>query len=282
MRYRMNNAKQTQPKPGSYEMVTPIPKPDANQIERLVAEYFDSEAAHYDEFDEEVPRRKLITARVNQIIADDLSTNDIVPQSILSVACGTGRRELEIRQLSGLDYKITGTDISPQMCNEATGNGLEVVCGQWPSVASLLPQSEFNNVLFLYTMGLLPSRERRVNALSGFNRELKHHGTLYFDVESLNDKYDWGSKAKERYAGEDLGSHGYEIGDVFYKKVGGEHLSFFHYCSEAELIQLLGQAGFETGRVWYIGYFHRSGEIVDSEREGSLLIKARKTKESSN
>ena len=42
-----------------------------------------------------------------------------------------------------------------------------------------------------------------------------------------------------------LQNHGYEKGDVFYRRIGAPTISYFHYFEEPELMHLLDSVGFK-------------------------------------
>ena len=71
-----------------------------------------------------------------------------------------------------------------------------------------------------------------------------------------------------------LGKHGYEKGDVFYRKRGFDELAFLHYFEFNEIKSLLADTGFSIEWVKNLGYSKNPGKIVGSEKEGNFLIKA--------
>ena len=75
-----------------------------------------------------------------------------------------------------------------------------------------------------------------------------------------------------------MGKHGYEKGDVFYKKREFSELAFLHYFEFNEIKSLLKHTGFRIEWIKNIGYSKNPGQIVDSEREGNFIIKAIKIK----
>ena len=56
----------------THEMVWLKAKPSPDQITAMVNRYFESEAAHYDEFDHQSEKREKYTQTVNRCVAEDL------------------------------------------------------------------------------------------------------------------------------------------------------------------------------------------------------------------
>jgi hypothetical protein len=133
-------------------------------------------------------------------------------------------------------------------------------------------------LLFLYAFGHIADRKNRVKSLKKINSYLKNGSPFYLDLFSLNNNNEWGPLTLNAFEENNLGKHGYEKGDVFYKKRGFIELAFLHYFEFNEIKTLLADAGFRIEWVKNIGYSKNPGQIVSSEREGNFLIKAIKTK----
>src|SRR5262245_48471329 len=114
----------------THEIVILDRKPDNAVIRRMVREYFESEAASYDRFNESKSRRRRFIARVNDLIAGDLKARGPI-DTLLSVACGTGHRENEIRIASGLHFAVVGVDVSAAMCAQARRSGTVTIESEW-------------------------------------------------------------------------------------------------------------------------------------------------------
>ena len=96
----------------------------------------------------------------------------------------------------------------------------------------------------------------------------------------MNNINEWGPLTIKVFEENNLEKHGYERGDVFYKKRGFNELAFLHYFEFNEINTLLEDTGFEIEWVKNIGYSKNPGQIVDSESEGNYLVKAIKTRSS--
>ena len=64
------------------------------------------------------------------------------------------------------------------------------------------------------------------------------------DVFNLENPNEWGPEALNLFEELELGNEGYERGDLFYKRHGGETVAFLHYCSKQGIIDLLESCGF--------------------------------------
>ena len=105
-------------------------------------------------------------------------------------------------------------------------------------------------------------------------RSLKPGGAVYLDVFNVEDENEWGPRALATFDELHLDESGYERGDVFYQKVGGKAISFLHYFTEDALKQMAEQSGLKVAWIKHIGYVHRSGEELNDDTHGSLLLKA--------
>jgi ubiquinone/menaquinone biosynthesis C-methylase UbiE len=255
----------------THEIVVLKPKPSSDKIREMVSNYFDQEAAGYDQFNETIEKRKLFTLSVDQIIAADLKQR---PTSrILSIGAGTGKRELRIRELSKLDFAITATDISANMCAIMAQRGIQTFCGAWECIE--MPdekQESFDAVFLLHCFGLIASAHDRLTALTKAQRCLRQGGALYVDVLNLDDRDEWGAEIRQVFAQHDLGQDGYQMGDVTYRRVDGEAISFCHYFDRKEMIQLLQKAGLEPTKIHNVGYAAEHGKILDTEDRGSMVF----------
>lgn len=261
------------PKARSHRIYPIIPKPSSEAISGLLGEYYREQAFNYDSFDLKHDSRRRYTERINTMIASELKKEKVTGK-VLDLACGTGRRALSIKNQSELHYELLGIDLSPEMCQVARGRGVNAQSGNWLDVE--IPENEVDVITFLYAYGHIPSQEERKQALEKIHRTLKPGGLFFFDVFNVNDKNEWGPQAVKAYEEHGLSEFGYERGDVFYQKVGGEQVAFLHYCEEDSLVAFLDSIGFESVTVKHIGYVKMSGEILESKDEGSLFIIARK------
>lgn len=255
----------------SHRIFPILPKPDADTIYNMIAGYYNEQAKEYDFFDTTHKSRNAYTSSLNTIIANDYrQRNDLSCE--LALACGTGRRVIDIREEAGKDYHIVGVDLSKEMCDIARENGVEAYNQKW--LKCELPEKEYDTASFLYAFGHICTKQERIEALKKVHEYLKTGGTFYFDVFNVNDTYEWGPKAVEAYNELQLDKMGYERGDVFYKKSGGREVAYLHYFEEDEIKTLLEQCGFAIEWVKHIGYTHNSGEELNNANSGALFIKA--------
>ncbi|MBL4651720.1 MAG: methyltransferase domain-containing protein [Flavobacteriales bacterium] len=256
----------------SHRIYSIVPKPDRNFISGNISAYYSEQAHEYDFFDLEHESRKTYIDKINELIAYHFKKDGI--KSILTLACGTGRRALEIKEMSGLNYKTKGVDISVEMAAIANERGLNVIRSSW--IDANLNNDKFDAVTFLYAFGHIPSREERQASLQKIAHHLNDNGSLYLDVFNVNDKNEWGPSAVKAYEKGRYANFGYEKGDVFYKKVTGNEIAFLHYFDENQLVEDLKKAGFSISFVEHIGYVKKSGQILTASDEGALFIKATK------
>jgi ubiquinone/menaquinone biosynthesis C-methylase UbiE len=250
-----------------------IPKPDGDWIRNMISDYYNEQSKEYDNFDLLHESRRKYTRRVNQVIADILGEKGKLKE-VLAIACGTGRRAIKIRELCCRDYAITCVDLSEEMCCQAEERGVATRVGAWLDVK--VPDETYDAVTFLYAFGHIPSREERKASLEKIFRKMNSGGVLFLDAFNANDRNEWGPRAIQKYEKLRLANYGYEKGDVFYKKLGGEAIAFLHYFEEEDLRMLVEEAGFRIREVKHIGYVYRSGEILDRVDEGALLLIAEK------
>jgi ubiquinone/menaquinone biosynthesis C-methylase UbiE len=248
-----------------------IPKPEPGFIKSALANYYSEQAHQYDFFDLKHESRLAYTRKINELIAEDFRVNHPTTKKLLALAVGTGRRAMDIREMSGLNYGISGVDLSEEMCTIASSRGIEMHHGDCLSVD--LGQETFDAACFLYAFGHICRRSNRIQALQNVAKHLQPGAPLYFDVFNLEDKNEWGPSAMQYFEQQDLEVFGYDPGDVFYKKVGGEAVAFLHYFRSAEIEDLVKEAGLQTVWIKHIGYAHRSGQLLETDNEGSLFVK---------
>lgn len=248
-----------------------LPKPAAEDIYQMLGEYYDEQAHEYDFFDTNHASRSAYNNCLNAIIAQEY-TERVQMQNQLALACGTGRRALEIQELTNRQYHIVGVDLSSEMCDLATQNGIEAYNSRW--LECELPYDGFDSITFLYAFGHICSHQERKEALQKIYKYLNVGGAFYFDVFNVVDEYEWGPKAVQVYNQMQLERMGYERGDVFYKKNGGKKVAYLHYFDETDLRQLLIECGFEIEWIKYVGYTHLSGQVVANPHLGTMFIKA--------
>ncbi|MEO1382298.1 MAG: methyltransferase domain-containing protein [Bacteroidota bacterium] len=251
-----------------------IPKPNPQKIGEMVSAYYCEQAAEYDRLDYERPQRLAYTDTINSLIADHLQTKTDI-RSMLHVACGTGRRALDIRQQSKKSYHITGVDISAKMCEVASEKEIELINEDWVEV-KLNPTTKFDAATWLYAFGHLSGPEVRLAAL----RKLYHHmypgGYLYMDVFNVHNRFEWGPFALQTFNHMRLDRYGYESGDVFYRRANGKEIAYLHYFEWEEIKSLLEEAQFEIQSIQNIGYAKNSGQIVEDPNEGFFFIVAKR------
>lgn len=265
------NAFTYEPPHRSHKIVLVKPKPDPDTIAEFLADYYDEQAHEYDDFDLMDPTRRPYTKTIDRLVAEGLKKHPI--KSMLAIAVGTGRRAIDIREQSGLDYGITGIDMSNEMCGLAAQKGIRTHHGTWMGV-DMDADAQFDVATFLYAFGHIPTDELRRSTLRKLHQHLKPGARFYFDAFNVEDESEWGPKALAAYQNERMDKFGYEPGDVFYQKTGGAAIAFLHYFSEGKLRELLKDCGFSIASVRYVGYVRRSGEIVESPKEGFFFVEA--------
>ncbi|MGB0431425.1 MAG: methyltransferase domain-containing protein [Bacteroidia bacterium] len=258
----------------SHVISSVIPKPDSKRINQMNSEYFCEHADKYDQGDEIHQNRKKYTEAIDNQIAKDFAELNTVKKH-LDIAIGTGRRALSIREKSGLDYDIVGVDISPEMCKIANSRGIETHNIDW--VNDQIPFDDvFDSVTFLYAFGHLACKVCREVTLQKINKCLHKGGAFYFDLFSLENEKEWGPQAKKAFENKNLAEFGYELGDVFYRKLEYKKIAFVHYFSVPEIKDLLNKTGFKLEWIHNIGYATNAGQIVHSGKEGNYFVKATK------
>ena len=248
-----------------------FPKPDSDRINAMNSRYFSEQAQKYDFSDFNQPSRKAYINKVDQLIASDMSGIKISKH--LDIAVGTGRRAIHIKELSGLRYEIVGVEISEEMCKIANSRGLRTYHQDWANDDAHIGEM-FDSATFLYAFGHIANRNKRLKSLKKIHSYLKEGCPIYLDLFSLTNKNEWGPLAVKAFENNKLDKHGYERGDVFYKKRGFKELAFLHYFEMNEIEKLFKETGFEIKWIKYVGYSKNSGKLVNSEKEGNFLIKA--------
>ena len=102
---------------------------------------------------------------------------------------------------------------------------------------------------------------------------LRPGGRFYFDVFNVENPNEWGPEAVHLFEELELANEGYEKGDLFYKRHGGDTVAFLHYCSQNGIMDLVESCGFDVKEVHRIGYVEHSGmELSREEESGNLLL----------
>ena len=260
----------------SHRIVPIIPKPSCEVISGMLSGYYNEQAQYYDNFDTQHVSRLKYTKRLNCLIAEDIKDNYSRIENKLAIACGTGRRILEIKDQLGYHYNVVGVDISSDMCKIAEERGVNTIHDGWLE-AELPNDVLFDVATFLYAFGHITREDKRLRVIKKVLDYLKPGGIFYLDVFNLDDKTEWGPRALEYYTKGKLALSGYEAGDVFYKKLEGKEIAFLHYFSESEIKELLLESGFDKVEIIHIGYVHNPSEILKEKDRGALFIKARKS-----
>lgn len=250
-----------------------IPKPSESDILSALQGYYSEQAEAYDHLDKDSEKRSAYTDCINRLIAEDL--RELQPNSVLHIACGTGRRAEAIRSAAQLSYSMDGVDISLSMAEQAQERGVRTRIGHWNEMA--IEPNQYGAVTFLYAFGHIPNAEERKKSLLKVSESLDAGGRFYFDVFNVENSFEWGPEAVRLYEELGLDQEGYEKGDLFYKRHGGQTVAFLHYCAEKDIVQLVESCGLQVTAVHKIGYVRRPGECLDAaELEGNLLIVAEK------
>lgn len=259
-------------KKSSHAVSLVYPKPKPEIINQMIVEYYNEQAKNYDNFDTENITRDNYTKKVNHLIAKHLQKTQTI-ENVLDVACGTGRRALQIRSLSEKNYQISGVDISSEMCCEAEQKGIQCLTESWLNCEI---QENFDAITWLYAFGHIPSNERRIDSLKKVYMYLKKGGFFYFDLFNLNNENEWGPQAEKYFHENNLEKHAYDLGDVFYRLTIGKRVAFLHYFTEKEITALLVSIGFKIIKIHYIGYVKNPGELVQNKNSGNIFIIAQK------
>lgn len=244
-------------------------KPSDQKIYQMVQHHFDLEANDYDQFDANSEKRRLYTNGVNQLITDSLPT----AKDVLTIACGTGRRDLQIREQSGQNYNIHGIEISEEMSKISRNNGIQCHHANWIQFSPETFTRKFDAAFFLYAFGAIPNSKDRLIALKKVKSVLKDGTPLFVDVLNIEDENEWGPKIREAFKSGQLVQAGYEMGDILYSKIDDPRLAFWHHFSEMEIMDLLQQSGFKNIQTTFVGYGKNPGQVTD-KNSGAILLKA--------
>lgn len=248
-----------------------IPKPSAKKIKGMIRGYYGEQAKRYDQFDLQQKARRLYLDRIDMLIAHELSEKSEL-HNFLAIACGTGRRAINIRELTGRNYNIEGVDICGEMCKEARKRDMQARHGDWLEVD--FKKGTFEVITFLYSFGHIPTNEGRMSTLQKIYQKLAPGGILFFDLFNRKDQNEWGPNAVAIYEELELAEFGYDKGDVFYKRGNGNEIAFLHYFDEEQIRMLLEDVGFEVDYIKHIKYRLQEGETLSPDEEGVLFIKA--------
>jgi len=148
--------------------ITPvIPKPEKETIEKMLDAYYSEQARNYDSFDLNDASRRKYNDKINEIISEQIKEKGSITE-YLSIGCGTGRRPIQIKELSSREYSITGIDLSEEMCKVARERNIDALCGSWPT--NDLDERKFDLITFLYGFGHLSTEQNRKDSLeNNFN-----------------------------------------------------------------------------------------------------------------
>jgi ubiquinone/menaquinone biosynthesis C-methylase UbiE len=250
-----------------------IPKPDPGEITSMLSAYYDDQAKTYDYMDRAYESRNKYVNGINNRIADFLKKHQPEMESMLALACGTGRRAIEIRELSGMDYAITGLDVSSEMCEMAAARKIDIVHADWSQFNKSL-NDRFDAATILYAFGHVASRAERISILKRLKELLKPNAPLFLDLFNMEDVSEWGGTIETLHQDLHLGQFGYEPGDVFYSRNRNNKLAFLHYFKEEEVRELLNDAGYEVILLQYVGYALSPGETIRRD-SGNLFVVAK-------
>lgn len=246
-----------------------IPKPSPGDILHSISAYYSEQADIYDHLDDGSDKRKAYTSAINAIIAKDLSGQEA--DRVVHIACGTGRRAVDIQAASGLNYVMEGVDISASMLGQAKERGVVGRIGHWNDIH--MESNAYDAATFLYAFGHIPCEEDRRVSLEKVCRVLKPGGRFYFDVFNVENPHEWGPEATRVYDELHLESEGYERGDLFYKRHGGHTVTFLHYCAADRIRALVESCGMRVVDLHRIGYVQDAGALLaESQAGGNLLL----------
>jgi hypothetical protein len=97
---------------------------------------------------------------------------------------------------------------------------------------------------------------------------------FFADLFCLRNIFEWGGAIQKLHEKYSLEEQGYNSGDIFYKRYGGQYRAFLHYFTREEILALFQDAGFEFIEIQKIGYTNRSGQLHDTSDEGMYWVKA--------
>ncbi len=253
-----------------FSMLHLYPKPERQEIRDLTSKYFSDIANNYDQFDSEQKARSSYIKKINKLVSDSIEGN-ASELKVLSIGCGTGRRDIEIRDMTNIPYSLQGAELSQKMAEEAKRRGIDASVGPWMELE--FEERSIDFAYFLFGFGHLSDRELRIDFLKKVRSTLKKDGTFFMDVFNREDQYEWGPRAIRNFEVNKLKDHGFEKGDVFYSRNDVEVPVFLHYFSINELQVLLKEAGFSKVSFDFVGYRHNPGELVEQD-EGVIFVRA--------
>lgn len=253
----------------THEILLIKPKPSSSEISRLTADYFNAKGRTYDIFEKESDKRDLFTESVNRLIAADLLKRPQV-EKLLSIACGTGRREKEIECLIQRKLNFLGIEISASMASLAEERGLRCINADFVQLEEL--NKSFDAAFILSSFGHIPDFESRSLYLRKLHSLLIPGAVIYLDVLSLEDENEWGPQIIYLHEKENLGEQGFELGDVLYRKISEPEICFYHYFRLDELRELLSNSGFRICQEYFPGYGKDFGQLKHSAKEGAIFI----------
>jgi SAM-dependent methyltransferase len=248
----------------THEIVAIVDGSGDDERVRMCVEYFDREASTYDSFDSQVTRRRKYCAAVDDFVVERLGEVEGL-RTVLSLGCGTGRREAAIADRLKPRPSLVGIEPAPAMATQASQKGLRV----YPTLEAGIPAVEAAICLSAFVH--LPSSSARSDALFRLSDLMVDDGVLIVDVFNVDDRHEWGPQLNRQMVGSDRWR-----GDVLYRRVGRPEVSYMHYFSVGEMTSLVEQADFLVESIVGVGYMHRSGQIGVPFDEGCLLLTCRR------
>lgn len=187
-------------------------------------------------------------------------------QQILDWGCGNARL---LYLLAELSVHYVGTDISQGQIEIAKRNFAgEVASGKaefycTDPAEKIFSENSFDRIFLLASFHHLPDADSRLAILRKLFRELKPNGKIIITVWNLES--DW-AKEKHTDSWKLIGENDFFIP---WKDKDGKLLAerYYHHFSEAELSELLVEAGFDIEKV----YFASRDDVTD-KRGGKNLI----------
>lgn len=238
----------------------------------MCRQYFDARSARYDESERQDNGRRRYHDAIDSYVLSRLSGLGTCGV-IVSLGCGTGRREAKIAGKLGAAPRIIGIEPSPRMGAIAASRGVEVLS----DVSHIGPQlrSAVDAVLCLFSFVHLPSKPARLRVLRALCGLLRPSGILIVDVFNVHDRFEWGPTLDSVSPGAPAGGLP-DSGDVFYRRAGSAEVSFMHYFTLGEITHLLEAAGLVITDVAGVGYAREPGRVGVPLDEGPILLSCRK------
>ena len=110
-----------------------VPKPASQKIGEMVTAYYCEQAKTYDKLDKSLSNRNSYIQKINEVTANRLRELNAIDE-VVHIACGTGRRAVNIRNSTASSYKILGVDISANMCEVAAEKDIDLINSGWVDV----------------------------------------------------------------------------------------------------------------------------------------------------